>query len=397
MTSPVKRAHPAVLLLRLSALTALAFSVALAIDYYGPRSTFCGADGGCAHVAGSAIGQLIGPWLPALGLLVYTSIFVGSLFSSREALRTMSLLAIAGAVGAAVFLGLQGLVIGEWCVLCVGVDTAAIVGGIAGGWILRAELGEPGAKSTLASPWWGLFAVAAVGPLLWIFAFPDPDLPAPIVERWDRTADVNIVEMADFECPYCRALDPVLHEAIEESGLDVHLTRIMVPLPFHEHARGAAAAFFCAQRQGKGDEMASHLFAAEEIGREGLLTAARELSLDLGAFEGCLDEDAIDDAIDADMEDARRAGMEGLPTVWVGERALVGFDGRSGARPYVEAIHAAARDGGRRVRWWLFLVLIFGAGFIALAGDRLRQRAARAARPEPEPPAEKKRRRKKRA
>lgn len=372
----MNRAHPAVLLLRLASLTALAFSVTLAIDYYGPRSTFCGPSGGCAEVRASDIGILLGDYLPALGLLVYTSLFVGSLFSSREALRAVGALAALGGVGAAAFLGLQALVIEAWCPFCVGVDVAALLAAAAGGWILGAKVGEPGARSTLASPWWGLFAVAVAGPLVWVFALPDPDLPAPIVERWDRTADVNIVEMADFECPYCRALDPVLHEAMEESGRDVHLARIMVPLPFHEHARGAAAAYLCAERQGEGDAMAGRLFESEDLTRPAQVAIAGELSLDVEAFEGCLDDEAIDDAIDADMEDARRAGMQGLPTVWVGERALVGFDARNGAAPYAEAIRDAAEGRGRRVRWWLFLALAILAGLIAGAGRRLAIRAA---------------------
>src|SRR6185503_6117111 len=75
---------------------------------------------------------------------------------------------------------------------------------------------------------------------------------------------INVVEFADFECPYCRALHPVLKRVIQDYPADrVHFVRKHVPLEMHELARPAARAAVCTEEQGKGEAMADALVQAE--------------------------------------------------------------------------------------------------------------------------------------
>ena len=334
-----------ILVLRAAVLSALAFSAALAVEYYLPGDTFCGEGGGCAAVRDSVVGQLIGAYLPALGVLAYTAVFAASIFRGRETARYAALMAIIGGIGAVGFLVLQAAVIGDFCHLCVGVDVSAIVAAAAGGAILWTRPGVADDRGSLRSPAWGFFVIALFGPMAYSITFPDPDIPPEVRELWRDDAEVNIVEMADFECPYCRSLHPVLRQVVEESGHDVHLARIVVPLPFHVHARDAAVTYFCAEAQGRGEEMADLLFASEDLTHAGGLQAANALGLDIDVWEACAEAPETQERIEADITRARTAGMQGLPSVYVGERVLLGFSVENGSAPYLEAVEAA---GARR-------------------------------------------------
>lgn len=343
--------------MRVASLVALAFSAALAVDYYGGGHQFCESGGGCELVRYSAVGRHIGLFLPALGMLTFPLLFVGSLIERRATLRMFALLAVLSGIGALAFIVLQGAVIGHWCWLCVGADASAMIAGGAGAWIVKERLGTEDGSISIASPWWPLF-FAALSPIAWAITTPDPEVPPVVRALWDDGADLNVVEMVDFECPYCRAMHPVLKGVLDEVDAEVHVVRVMAPLPFHTHAREGARAYFCAEREGRAEAMADRLFASEDLSRSGILEDARALELDVEAFERCLDDPAIDARVDEDVARWREAGTGGLPTVFIGERQLLGFDAAAGAAPFEEAVAAALDGEGRRTRWWPFATLL---------------------------------------
>lgn len=365
------RTPPAILVLRVASLVALAFSAALAADYYGEGHQFCASGGGCELVRDSPIGRHIGLFLPALGMLTFPLLFAGSLIERRATLRAFALLAVVSGLGALVFLVLQGAVIGHWCWLCVGADGSALIAAGAGAWIVKEKLGTDHGWISIASPWWPLF-FAALAPIAWAKTMPDPEVPPVVRALWDDGADLNVVEMVDFECPYCRAMHPVLKGVLDEVEADVHVVRVMAPLPFHTHAREGARAYFCAEREGRAEVMADRLFASEDLSRSGILEEARALELDVEAFERCLGERAIDARVDEDVARWREAGTGGLPTVFIGERQLLGFDADAGAAPFEEAVAAALEGDGRRTEWWPFATLLA----LAIASFLLWRRSA---------------------
>jgi protein-disulfide isomerase len=59
----------------------------------------------------------------------------------------------------------------------------------------------------------------------------------------EPTAPVTVLEYGDYECPYCRAVAPVLHDLIETSQGNVRLVFRNFPLPdVHPYALTAALA-----------------------------------------------------------------------------------------------------------------------------------------------------------
>ncbi len=346
--------------LRVTALGALAFSAATVAEYFVPSATFCQPGGGCDEVRHWSFGQSIGGLplgivLPLLGVLGFTALFAGSLVRDRTTSRVVGALAVVGSLIAAALLVTQATTIGSWCWLCVGVDSFAILAGLSGIAVLATSArAEPVERGSLLSPWWALWVVFAFGPLAWS-GTSDADIPPAIRDLYQPGA-VNVVELADFQCPFCRGLNPVLESVLSEvQGHPVNFVRIMVPLPFHLHARDAAKGYLCAERMEHGDAMADALFSApvDDLTPPGITAIATRLGMDGPAFERCLDDPAIEARIVHDEELAKeQTPFEGLPTVYIGDRVLLGFDAAEGATPYREAVEAELAGEGTRIRVW---------------------------------------------
>ncbi|MGE0787352.1 MAG: thioredoxin domain-containing protein [Sandaracinaceae bacterium] len=360
--------HPALILLRGGALVALAASVALGIEYYGPGDTFCQPGGGCAAVHASSVGQLIGDYLPLVGLFGFTTLFVLTLPRSTWTRRLMIYGSIVAGVGGLAFLVMQALLIGQFCYLCVIADTSAILCASAAIWILRTKVPEDRLGHGFLSPSWALFWPAVFGPVAWFFMAPPPEVPDAIRELYSPSAEVNVVEMADFECPYCRAMHPVLREAIERSGHDVHFARIVYPLAFHPFARNSARAYFCAVEQERGERMADALFTAADLSPPGNRASAEEVGLDMAAYDACIGAESTEARVVEDLARGDRAGMQGLPSVYIGEQTIVGFLPGSPPDEFVLAMDMEASGEGESIPWWpLAFIVILSTISLALS------------------------------
>ncbi|MCA9609379.1 MAG: thioredoxin domain-containing protein [Myxococcales bacterium] len=348
------RPHPALVAIRACALVSLAFSVMAAVEYYGGGGTFCSEAGDCARVRFMA-GDL-GMLLPAFGALAFTTLFALTLPKGRGFARIAAVAAVCGGLVAAYLIQMQSS-LGAWCWLCLVTDSSAVLAAVAGAWLLArtpsdvAQLG-PG----FVTFWWAPFWIAVFGPVIYGTTIQDPPIPSQITELYED-GKVNVVELADFECPYCRAMHPVLRQAIEESGADVHLVRITYPLSFHERARPASAAYYCAVAEGQGEAMADRLFGGD-LDRPSYLTYARDLGLDVDAFETCLDADSTEARIQEDLDLVDEFGMQGLPMVYIGGRTQRGFAPTWGPEVFAEPLEAAAHGEGRRIRWWPSVALL---------------------------------------
>src|SRR5687768_6804291 len=170
----------------------LVASLALANDYLFSPS-FC-ATTGCDVVRASSWSHPLGIPMPVIGAAYFALMFV-LLMVDRPRLRKR--VAIAGAVGAVGLIAIQGLVIGAWCKLCLIVDPAAILLAacvLAGAELKRFRLGA-------------MFATAAsVAVAIAVFAM-TAEPPAPTYVAPKSVAKVTIVEMLDFECPFCREMN----------------------------------------------------------------------------------------------------------------------------------------------------------------------------------------------
>lgn len=329
------RTRAASVIALVAAIAGLGASIASLYDYLGPAPAFC-AEGGCATVRASAWAHPLGIPMPVLGIAFFTAMLALA-FIDRPRVRVA--LAATGAAWAVALIAIQAFAIHAWCRLCMIADPAAIVVGLAvlaGARTLRATW----PRALAVAP-----AVAACVLALRVLAHPaapaiPPGTPAFVVAA-QQPGVVTVVELVDFECPFCRALAPKLAEALRAAKVPVRVVRKMVPLPMHPHAMPAALAWCCAEAQGKGDAMAEALFAApaDQLTPEGCEQIAAQVGCDLERYRR--DRPAMVGKVAADMLDALAGNVRSLPTVFVGTERLVGAN--QSARDLVAAVEHAAR------------------------------------------------------
>jgi len=104
--------------------------------------------------------------------------------------------------------------------------------------------------------------------------------------RGPATADITVVEYGDFACPYCRKAYAPLKELLARSPDVRFVFRANPRSHLFPDAEPAAEAAEAAAAQGKFWEMHDRLFEAEAgLGRDQLVTMARDIGLDVARFE----------------------------------------------------------------------------------------------------------------
>jgi len=145
---------------------------------------------------------------------------------------------------------------------------------------------------------------------------------APV--RGSVDAPVKIIEYADYECPYCQQIQPILNRVEADFKGKIAFTYKDVPLPMHSHAEKAAEAAHCAGEQGKYWEYHDMLFAAKTLEVPQLKDHARQLKLDGAAFDKCLDSGAEAGAIRPFVTEAQGVGLQGTPSFFINGRYFSG-------------------------------------------------------------------------
>jgi len=374
--------------LRVLALVALGASAALFVDYTTPEPTFCGAGSGCAAVRGSGLGYLVVGQVPIpvplFGLLGFSFLLGISLISRPELRRRWVLNAgVLGALAAIVLLLVQALSIGVFCTLCVVVDVAAILAGIAAFLYSRAfaETGESEQDRRRDLRGWawaalGLLCVAAA--FTWPLVRPPPPVPQAVRALY-VASKINVVEFADFECPFCRELHFRLKPLLEPYGDRLHFVRLNLPLDSHPHARGAARAYVCADAQKKTDAMADALFAAENLEPAANRQLAVSLGLDMTRFDACMADAGTDRRIDAEAKILKDNDFQGLPTTFIGARQIVGALPDESFRAALERASRAETNAGLGALRFKLLALGLALGIVAFGKGQKKRRSERAA------------------
>jgi protein-disulfide isomerase len=154
---------------------------------------------------------------------------------------------------------------------------------------------------------------------------------------------VTVVLFSDFECPYCKKIEPTLDALEKEYPGKVRVVWKNFPLDMHPSARLAAAAALAAHTQGKFWAMHDRLLENQEaLDRPTLEGHARRLGLDPARFQAALDSKAAE--VEADVKQGTSLGVTGTPTVFVNGRRVVGAHPLATFKALVE--QELARAGG---------------------------------------------------
>lgn len=139
-------------------------------------------------------------------------------------------------------------------------------------------------------------------------------------------AKVTVVEFSDFQCPACKAAEPIVRQIRTQYPNDVRVVYRQFPLiEIHPNAEQAAKVGETAATFNKFWEMHDLLFdtqsdwadldnAAFMAKVDGYLD---KLQIDKTEFKKRVDSQAVRDNISTDISDGNKIGLDGTPTFFV--------------------------------------------------------------------------------
>lgn len=164
--------------------------------------------------------------------------------------------------------------------------------------------------------------------------FRDPEDPV----SGNPNGDATLVEFFDYNCPYCKAMAPVMTQA---ENADPKLRIVYKEFPIlGPNSLFAAKAALAANKQGKYVALHRALYQVRgHVDENAVLQVAKSIGLDLPRLKKDMQAPEIGARIDKNMKLARILGINGTPGFAIGDKVLSGaMDLQS-----VQATIAAAR------------------------------------------------------
>lgn len=166
----------------------------------------------------------------------------------------------------------------------------------------------------------------------------------------DKNAPITMIEFSDYECPFCKRHFDQVYAEIKSNYIDTGKLKLVyrdfIAVPSHNPlATSEAMAAQCAKEQG-GDlayfKYHDEIFKRTTSNGNGLALTmlpviAKELGLNAATLQKCLDSNKFKSEVEKDIVDARKAGVNGTPTFFVGKSSPDGIiDGTMivGAQPF---------------------------------------------------------------
>lgn len=137
-------------------------------------------------------------------------------------------------------------------------------------------------------------------------------------------APITIVEFSDYQCPFCKRHFTNTMGTLKTNYIDTGKVRYVFrdfPIEsIHPYARKAAEAAHCAGDQGRFWDMHDTMFQNQgTLMQDHLKDFARNMKLDVEAFNACLDEGKYGKRVEADVAAGSAAGVTGTPGFFIGK------------------------------------------------------------------------------
>jgi protein-disulfide isomerase len=142
-------------------------------------------------------------------------------------------------------------------------------------------------------------------------------------------AALTVVEFADFECPHCAQMMPIMEKAFQAYAGNANFSYKFLPMPMHMHGEISSRAGFAASRQGKFWEMSEKMFKNQaHLEETNLLDYAKELGLDVQKFKADMVGSEATSRLAKDKKLADDLDVKGTPTIYINGRLF-----EAGANP----------------------------------------------------------------
>lgn len=208
----------------------------------------------------------------------------------------------------------------------------AFLSGVVMGYIVSGSSGSGGSQEVVAEGHGDgdKTGAAAAAPDDGIQRFKVPVTAAQPV-KGAADAPVTIVEVSDFQCPFCKRVEPTITQLLQDYPNKVRVVWRNNPLPFHSNAMPAAELAMEAMAQGGSDKFwKAHdkLFENQQaLSKDNLDSYAQELGLDTTKYKSAIENHSHKAKIDADQAVATKFDARGTPAFFINGRFL------SGAQP----------------------------------------------------------------
>ncbi len=167
----------------------------------------------------------------------------------------------------------------------------------------------------------------------------------------NAAAPLWVVEVSDFQCPFCREWHEQSYQAIKSQYVDagkIRFAYINMPLSIHKNAWPAAEAAMCAAAQDKFWPMHDSLFATQSHWendadpRSYLDSLAAVVGVAHDAYTACVTQHQMRPLIQADMDRATESGVVSTPTFLIGTAKIAGAQPLDQLRAVIDAQLAKA-------------------------------------------------------
>jgi protein-disulfide isomerase/uncharacterized membrane protein len=342
-----------------SGLLALLVSLYLGVQHKGiAGKSICSVSQtfDCDKVNTSEFSELFDIPIAFLGSSFYAAVIVLAFLCLRGgAYKNAAHLIAVGGLGSVVysaFLAFASVQLGAWCLFCISLyGLNALILYLALGLVRESDMGMFAGAFTGSSSlnlFAGVGAVMLVGTMGW-YSAGEEELPqgdsvedlsglfhgaeGPVIlDGTEPTygadgAKYQVVEFADYECPYCGRLFPAVHN-LPTADSDIQIVFKHYPLSGmcneglspdrHVHACGAARAADCANRQNLFWEFSAQMFKNQkDLDREGLMIMAKLTGLDVEALGQCMDDPMTAVKVKTDVAHGSAAGVHSTPSLFL--------------------------------------------------------------------------------
>ncbi len=166
---------------------------------------------------------------------------------------------------------------------------------------------------------------------------PEPQPRVRHIENWQQlqltgyhsgpvNAPVQIIEFFDYQCPFCKSIQPAVATVKRKFGNKVSVVHEHFPLNGHTYAFGAAVAVECARNQGKFEVYHKLLFAnQDQLGRLSYKDLAKQVGVaNLTAFNRCVKNEETGGRVVAGLNLAKKLDISAIPAFLIDGKLVAG-------------------------------------------------------------------------
>ncbi|MEX2455743.1 MAG: thioredoxin domain-containing protein [Balneolaceae bacterium] len=166
---------------------------------------------------------------------------------------------------------------------------------------------------------------------------PEPQLNTQQVEKWQQlelkgqktgpeNASVQIIEFFDYECPFCKSVQPAVQAIQQKYPGEVSVAYEHFPLSGHNFAFEAAVAAECAGKQKGFKSYHDLLFThQDQIGIIPYESLATEADLaDMVSFKRCIEEEETAEIVQSGLNLAEEHQINSIPTFIINGKVISG-------------------------------------------------------------------------